>query len=452
MIVIKELKHNNEILFEATIIEDNQLICTNVINYKSVVREMNEVTYLMLYTPQMQPISEVFGFLNSEKIHQSINTRIKALQALKLLYSYQSIISKELKDFNSTDINGLKIFLKGLSPKGNVIQFELLSYRSNETINGYLSIYRKFLEYLEVENKALFQKDNRKTLISLPDMDTDHSISKFKSNERIPQNVIEVPRYISVKEFQNIITQVRHHYGKREEIIIRLMYQCGCRIGEVLGATADDFVVEKKDNQYITVFNIRNRFSDKKFQLAKTCMKIKDRKEYRSKEYKTAGYGYQQVIIPEDLYELINEYIEEAHSKARETKYDNYYKHTIADRVTTSNEYDDDNYYVFINSQGRPLSQVLWNNTLRKIFTNVGISTDKDVKEHNLNHRFRHGFAMFNIQYLNCREIELKDRMRHNSLLSVSRYFRPTLDDQIQIKTAFAESLYEVIPELKFKE
>lgn len=452
MIVIKELKHNNEILFEANIIEDNELICTNVINYKSVVREMNEVTYLMLYTPQMQPISEVFGFLNSEKIHQSINTRIKALQALKLLYSYQSIISKELKDFNSTDINGLKIFLKGLSPKGSVIQFELLSYRSNETINGYLSIYRKFLEYLEIENKALFQKDNRKTLISLPDMDTDHSISKFKSNERIPQNVIEVPRYISVKEFQDIITEVRHHYGKREEIIIRLMYQCGCRIGEVLGATADDFVVEKKGSQYVTVFNIRNRFSDKNFQLAKTCMKIKDRKQYSSKEYKTSGYGYQQVIIPDDLYELINDYIEEAHSHARENKYDNYYKYTIADRITTSNEYDDDNYYVFINSQGRPLSQVLWNNTLRKIFTNVGISTDKDVKEHNLNHRFRHGFAMFNIKYLKCREIELKDRMRHNSLLSVSRYFRPTLDDQIQIKTSFAESLYEVIPELKFKE
>ena len=38
------------------------------------------------------------------------------------------------------------------------------------------------------------------------------------------------------------------------------MYQCGCRIGEVLGATGDDFVVEKIKDEYVTTFYIRNRF------------------------------------------------------------------------------------------------------------------------------------------------------------------------------------------------
>lgn len=452
MIVVKERKYSNEIYFDTEVYEDNNLICTNSINYKSVIRETNEITYLLLYTPQMEPVSEVFGFLNSNKINQSINSRIKSLQALKLLYCYQSIISKELKDFDTSDINGLKIFLKGLSPKGSFIKFELTTSRNNETVNGYLSVYRQFLEYLDFENKALFQKSNRKTLVSLPDWEVDYSVNKFKSNERIPKKMVEVPRYISVEEFQKIITEIRSNYGKKEEIIIRLMYQCGCRIGEVLGATGDDFVVEKIKDEYVTTFYIRNRFSDKKFQLAKTCMKIVDKKQYHLKDYKSLGYGYQKVIIPEDLYDLINEYIEEAHSMARELKYDNYYKNTIADRVSSSDDYEDENYYVFINSQGRPLSQTLWNNTLRKICTTVGIELDKDTKEHNLNHRFRHGFAMFNVQYLNCKALELKERMRHSNLLSVSRYFRPTLSDQIQIKTDFAHSLYEVIPELKLKE
>ena len=75
-------------------------------------------------------------------------------------------------------------------------------------------------------------------------------------------------------------------------------------------------------------------------------MKIVDKKQYHLKDYKSPGYGYQKVIIPEDLYDLINEYIEEAHSMARELKYDNYYKNTIADRVSSSDDYEDENYYV----------------------------------------------------------------------------------------------------------
>lgn len=50
--------------------------------------------------------------------------------------------------------------------------------------------------------------------------------------EKFPKKVIEVPRYISVPEFQNIITTIRNFYTNREEIIVRLMFQCGLRIGE----------------------------------------------------------------------------------------------------------------------------------------------------------------------------------------------------------------------------
>jgi hypothetical protein len=50
----------------------------------------------------------------------------------------------------------------------------------------------------------------------------------------------------------------------------------------------------------------------------------KRREKYKSKEYKTADYGYQKIIVPLDLYNLINEYIEEAHEKARNEKKENY--------------------------------------------------------------------------------------------------------------------------------
>lgn len=449
MIIVREKHNNNEIYFESEILEDKKSICINEIFYRSFVKDKDGFTYLMLYDTNMIPVSDVFEFLNYDKSSQSVNSRIKSLQALKLLYCYQSIISKQLESFTSADINGLKYFLKGISPKGQSISFELTSTRNSETINSYLSVYRQFLSFLGKENKALNAKSSKTTLVSLPDSEVDYKIDRFKSNEKTPKKVIEVPRYISVQEFQKIIKLVRDKYTSREEIIIRLMFQCGLRIGEVLGITADDLVMEKIEDNYCPTLYIRNRVSDKLFQQAKSCMKVFDIKQYNSKNYKTKGYGYQNVILPEDLYNLINDYIEEEHIKARENKKDNYYSSTIADRVRKSEEYEDDNYYVFINSLGRPLSVISWNNIIREIFVACGIPIDKEIREHNLNHRFRHGFAMFNVQYLNCKELELKERMRHSNLQSVACYFRPTTSDAIKVKTEFTKSLYQVIPELK---
>ncbi|MBT9151378.1 MAG: Tyrosine recombinase XerC [candidate division WS2 bacterium] len=452
MIYVIEQRNNNEVYFEIQIVEDGKVISTSNIYYKSVIKDIDGITYLMLYDARMQPVSEVFGFLNFDKATQSINSKIKSQQALKLLYSFQSIINKELKDFSNADINSLKIFLKGLSPKGQIMTFQLLSTRNNETINGYLSVYRQYLEHLGETNQPLLQKNNKKTLITIPDLEVDFSVDRYKSNEKVPKKINEVPRYISVEEFKQIIYVIREHFGLLEEIIVRLMFQCGLRIGEALGLTADDLVIEKIGETFVPIAYIRNRLSDKRDQQAKTCMKVIDKKQYRLKDYKTEGYGYQKVVVPQDLYDLINKYIDEAHTHAREHRHQAYYSHTIADRVRSPEMYEDDNYYVFINSLGKPLSSHLWNYRLREIFNAVGIPLDKNIKEHNLNHRFRHGFTMFNVQHLGCKEIELMHRLRHRNIASVSRYYKPTISDEIKIKTDFADSLYDVIPDLKIKE
>lgn len=85
MIIIKEKNYNNEIYFECDVINDlNKKICTNKIHYRSFIKDKDGSTYLMLYDINMNPISEVFGFLNFNNINQSINSKAKSLQALKL--------------------------------------------------------------------------------------------------------------------------------------------------------------------------------------------------------------------------------------------------------------------------------------------------------------------------------------------------------------------------------
>ena len=448
MIFIKEKHNGNEVFFEVNYQENGKTINSNEIYFRTAVIDKDENTYLMLYNRDMEPISSVFSFLNFGCSSQSLNSRLKSLQAIKFLFCFQSIISKELENFEPTDIGDLKNFLKGYSLVGQNLTFELSTLRSNETVNGYLSVYRKYLKFLGKENKALDEKIGTTTMVALPGYEIDHKTERYSSNERSAKKVVEVPRYISVEEFQKIIQVVRNKYTDREEIIIRLMFQCGLRIGEVLGITADDLVIENIGELYVPMLYVRNRVSDQKFQFAKTCMKVSDRKQYKSKEYKTKDYGYQTVVVPEDLFDLINEYIETEHSKARKKYKENYYVHTIADRIRQKEQFEDDNYYVFINSLGKPISDVSWNSILRNIFKECDIPIDKGSKENNLNHRFRHGFAMFNVQYLNCKEVELKERLRHNSLASVAYYFRPTTSDMIKIKTEFTKDLYEVIPEL----
>lgn len=451
MIIIKEKKIGNEIYFQKIITTDNGESIISDIRYQVKCIEKDSFPYYVIYTPSMTIHSGAFSYINNYMSGQADNSKIKAQQALKLLFSYEKIIGKELKDYSATDIKALKHFLHGFSPKGQMIQLELNTIRNNQTVNGYLSIYRQYLSSLGIENSYIQRVKANDVSITLEDGLPTMRVKKYKSNDRVAKSpYLEVPMYISVDDFKKIINIVRLDYSLRDEIIIRLMYQTGMRIGEVLGLTAEDVKMEKIENDYVPIAYIRNRVSDSTDQRAKTCMKVYNQKQYKSKDYTVKGYGYQYVVLPQDLYNLIDEYIESVHTSARESKLQSkrYQKKTLADSIYDDDE-NNDNYYIFLNSIGTPLHSHSWNDTLRKIFNDVGLPLDKEKREHNLNHRFRHGFAMFNVQYLNCKEVTLAERMRHNSILSVYKYYRPTVSDQIKLKTEFANSLYEVIPNLR---
>lgn len=450
MIIVQEKKLGREIYYEVEYQIDNKIVNTNEIYYRGTTVDVDGKLFLMLYDNDMNPVSDVFQFLNCSNYSQSINSKIKALQALKFLYSYQSIFNKNIEDFTASDIEVFKLFLKGNISKGNTISFENLTSRSNETVNAYLSIYRNYLNFLGKENKVLFEtKTVTTSIIAAPDCSVEEKSKTYTSNEKTI-TIDDVPDYISVEDFGKIIDEIRKNYTVRDEIIVRLMFECGLRLGEVLGITNDDFVRETINGEEVAVLYIRNRISDKPYQQAKTCMKVHDIKQYQSKEYNLKDWGYQTVFVDEDLEDLILDYINEEHVKARKNHKSNYYSSTIADRVrkTTSDDVEDINYYLFINSLGKPLSKTVWNYLLRDIFIACGIPVDKGNKKHNLSHRFRHGFAMFYVKELGYGVVELKEVMRHRSLSSVACYTKHTSTDKTKIKTDFVTELKTLLPAL----
>ncbi len=446
MLEIKEYKRGNEIYYELISYEKGFENIISKVYFRSVIQEVNGKYWLNLYTSNMVPVSEAFEFLNYTSAHQSINTRTKSMQALKFLYSFCEIIGKNISAFTPTDINNLKLFLKGISFSGKEISMGLLTHRSNRTINGYLAIFRNYLHAIGVKNEALTQT-YREGVNKIYDSDPN---LRYRSNESTPMQSIEVPRYISPDEFSAILNIIRKKYSRQEECIVRLMYQHGFRLGEVLGLTNDDLVEEIINDGWVTVAYIRNRASDKPYQKAKSCINVIDKKQYRTKDYQE--YGFQKVILDQGLYELLNEYICEAHNSEAKDFPENFAKSSIADRVRKNEPFEEKNRYIFISCYGRPLRSDSWNRKLRRIFEEAGIEIDTGVRKHNLNHRFRHGFAMYQVKHMGRNELELMYLMRHSSLKSVEVYFKPTLKDQLELKQAFEESLMTSIPNLMRKE
>ena len=152
MIFIEEVKQGREITYRVINKSDESEELIQTIRYGMANKELNDYNYLLLYNDEMEPISATFYFLNMNEADQSLNTRLKNQQVLKLLFCYQSIVQKELLDFTLSDINNFKSFLKGYNMSGQMIQFKNLTVSSNDTINGYLSVYRTYLEFQGLKN------------------------------------------------------------------------------------------------------------------------------------------------------------------------------------------------------------------------------------------------------------------------------------------------------------
>lgn len=400
----------------------------------------------------MQLYKEAFEFLNIYIRKSPINSRITAMTALKLLFSFQEIIKKSLFEFTQEDITLFKSLLKGDNISGVEATLELTTTRSNKTIDNYISVYRKLIDFVSPD--SLIANIFNKTQNTISTNETYNGIRnpKYKISEKKYKN-IEIPHYISEREFISILKYCRDRNLVMEECVIRLMYQCALRIGEVLGLTNEDLVNQKYEGNYQKAVIIRNRLTDKKHQNAKTCLKVFSKSDYSSSDYSTYNNGWQMVLVPEDLYELIESYIEEYHAKAYESRQNTYIQYSLADHVDPNYHNEIGNFYIFINSLARPLSQKIWNERLRVIFKDCGIDIDSDKRKHNLSHRFRHGFAMHTIKYRGDKvnRMQLAELMRHSNVSSVDIYYRPTISDKIKLKTDFNDYLYEIIPELRFR-
>ena len=446
MIKITEVKSLNETAYLKQYVDarhkENSVIKINI--SKAIINQ-NGYNYILLYDENMRAIRDAHKYLNNELEKQSFNTREMVSTALKLLYSYLSIFNYDINNLGIDEIRVLKEFLYGENRKGKAYELVLTSIRGVNTVNKYISYYRSYLKYLGIENKVLNEKrvvGVEKSSDGLLGHTKKKAYDKYIVSDRSYSNNV-VPMYISESEYESIINITIREYTLRDEIIIRLMYENGLRIGEVLGLTLEDI----EDNKIV----IRNRLSDKPYMFAKTCTKPKNENDYRSSIYSTYTVGYQVILPTVKLMDDLFYYIDDAHGSMSTVNRKNYFKFAKADKVTEGEELEGDNYYLFLNKNGAALSISGWNKTLRNIFIKAGLTIDKNCKKHNLNHRFRHGFAMKLIKNGEG-PLDVAKALRHKSISSVMCYFRPTEKDMYDANTFASETMMNKIGILNVEE
>ncbi|WP_055667325.1 site-specific integrase [Desnuesiella massiliensis] len=248
MIVLREYKRGNETYYKLHLIDETgKDTAINEYYCKSASKEVDGKTYWILFDSNMRVIETAFDFLNYHRIDElKPNTKKQHMQALKLLFCYQDMIKKDLRKFSQDEFTRFKAFLKGISISGAVFSFELKTRRGPETINNYLLAYRDYFNFLGCTNHFLHDVTTKNFAITINDVNVHVTKDIQKHNEKKPKEVIEVPRYISVDEMNRILTVIRKDYTRRDELIVRIMYESGLRIGEVLGSKLYYIILRQK--------------------------------------------------------------------------------------------------------------------------------------------------------------------------------------------------------------
>lgn len=385
---------------------------------------------------------ELSDFLTRDLMRDAKNTATIAVCAMKALSNFCQIIRLPFDEFQEEHARAYLQFLRGTLGEGASYAFRLETYRSERTVSAYLNFARRYAKRTGVANSPFLEK---RSVFMRGGMGADYgmvSVHAIKANVVEPK---EAPRYVSKEDFKAVVDEIDRNWGIEERCIVRLMYEHGLRIGEVLGLTTED--IEWRTDSYglpVCSVVLRNRVSDEYFQMAKCLKPVRDRREYRSPDYMTEDVGYQRVYISKSLYfditdcmeELLPDFDPSCPSRADSVK---------KERKEKGNQ------YVFVNRRGKPLRQGTWNERLRRIMTAAGLHVDKGCRRTNLSHRFRHGYAMFlsheaKIDGEPLDGWKVMRLMRHRSLSSTEIYQRPTAEDiawlQREVLTPQQEALY----------
>lgn len=414
---------------------------TETFSLYGITENTPAVTY-MLYDSDMEPISSVYRFLNEYLAHDSEATRKKYAYALRFFHCYCAAMSFDPFAMTYAQFIELRDYMQGIGKLAS----EESPQRDGQSVNQFIGTLRRYFTFMAVDCPYLF--DTRMVTMTTENKDEGYSADmknvSYTSNLKTAPERNQIPKHLKPDEFLRLLKVIRSHGDKQAENMAKLEYLGSLRIGETLGLTLEDFVVEK---DYVKVL-IRNRASDKDYQHAKYRLTVKEPQEYQLKQY---AEDTKTAIIRKELYQEIVEYADEQfEALAMKIGEEELRKRAYADTVSPETFEGESNMYLFLGSTGRPLSDQAWNIRLREYFLEADLEVDFGKKNAGLNHRLRHGFAMLHAYYRKnkANALELMKLLRVRNISTVLVYFTVTDDERAEIINGFSDELRTMLPGL----
>ncbi len=372
----------------------------------------------LIYDEQMCPIPEIFNYLNFKRSPHAENTILRSITPLRLLVAFCTAIG--VTDFRIPETL-CEDFIRFLHRGGKV---------GTDTAAQYFSDIRLFLEYLKRDSTTdpilSYTEHTRFSTgadgVSRPEhfRKYDFSPSRYYGRDRYS------PPHNSKEDFNKILEVASNKKDFAGILILMLEFLMGRRCGEVLGLTIEDLSTHyDPDTQEKThCLYIRNRLTDRTGQFAKRHNHPKAQKDYKSKDY-VREYESPRgcIMLEKDIYDLLKNYIQSRHKEARKNYPQNYAK-GIADIVNPDQFKEDwgretNNYYIFLNNKGAPLTKAAWNKRLRQYYelANIPYGNGRSI-----NHAWRHTVAYIMAHNLKRSKEEIADFLGHRSTATVAVY------------------------------
>lgn len=407
-------------------------------------------------------------YLNTIATSKSPKSRWIIANIFKLMYSFLYLMGYTIEGMTYEQAMSLVDFLKNSSRY--VISGDDLA-RENNTVALYLSHIRTYIRWLGHRDEHPMLRTN---LVRYTDSYGNRQIAEKNTigirhySEDTIRYHIKPDEYMRIREAKCIESK---HYRLLVKSIIDLMFLHGLRIGEVLGLTLEDVCVEPDG---MTCISIRNRFTKDKFRLAKGCINVASPMNYMDKEYQAEDVGFQTVYLEREAAKNLAAYISATHDflpprkrtrmAAFRHRQKTYKETTVADTVADyiksdfirkkmklapleQRSIDRKNHYLFLNSRFKPLTDTLWNNILRRVMTDEQVGVDFGRKKFGLNHRFRHGFAIFLLREKKLDGYEVMKLMRHHSIESIEPYVKLTTEDVLELRNEHTKETFDLISE-----
>lgn len=476
MLLQKEIrvsKLNHYTLYKSRNVSSKTDVWKNTYYRLETHKRTDGFVYYILYDTDGSPVKEFFNYLNNVIAPKGVAIRKKTAYCLKRLYECIDIYDANIKKLDTQFIAVLTNFFRG----GILDDREIT--KNDQDIKIAVDICIAYLNHEGYKvNNATFNNVSSRSTKS--DNSTKHAVK---------QSDLFVPEYISDNEFKKLISVMRNSprnlytekfyntyknnlddkidedlaslLGIQQNsldppkedlesiLIVTLMFTCGFRIGEVLGLTTEDIRIDTQKKYLV----LRNRLSDAPYQYAKNLGHPKSYDDYHKAWYKRSG-GTCLVAISDVTYKSIIDYIDRIH-KPYIKAYDS--PTLLADSVEEDTE--GTNHYLFMNTSGGRLSIDNWNLILRRYFDKADIKRDQIVKHSNLNHRFRHSYAIRIVNLFREANISHPDNppfgvadlaraMRHKSLGTCLRYFSWTKEHASQVLEDFSQEFIDEFPDI----